>query len=441
VTPGAAGARPRVLVVGSGWRFTSGISYYTCRLTNAFAAVTPTSALLMRRLVPRALYPGRKRVGSVVNDLQYAPGVEVLDGVDWYWGRTAPAASAFLREQRPDVVVLQWWTGAVLHSYLLIATLARRRGAKVVVEWHEVQDTGEARIPGVVRYVQLAMRALLRRVDAHVVHSAFDSAALQQVYGLDPATVTTVPHGPYDHVVEGPARAAAAAPVPARRTSAEDPPRPAAAQPMRLLFFGTIRPYKGLEDLVEAFSALPRATAEQFRLSIVGETWEGWTHPLEAAAASPHADLIDVVNRYVSDAEVREHFARADALVLPYRRSSASGPLHMAMSAGLPTVVTSVGGLVEAAADYDGALPVPPADPAALRVALEQLLGLRGRRYADPHSWSSSVDAYLGLFTRLGVRGTAPAADDAPEARDVSLREVSLRDVELGDAPLSRPSV
>jgi len=438
--------------VGSGWRFTSGISYYTCRLTNAFAAVTPTSALLMRRLVPRALYPGRKRVGSVVNDLQYAPGVQVLDGVDWYWGRTAPAAAAFLTEQRPDVVVLQWWTGAVLHSYLLIATLARRRGAKVVVEWHEVQDTGEARIPGVVRYVQLAMRALLRRVDAHVVHSAFDSAALQQVYGLDPATVTTIPHGPYDHVVEGPARPAAAqqvpaGAVPARRASAENRPATAAAEPMRLLFFGTIRPYKGLEDLVEAFSALPRAVAEQFRLSIVGETWEGWTHPLEAAAASPHADLIDVVNRYVSDAEVREHFARADALVLPYRRSSASGPLHMAMSAGLPTIVTSVGGLVEAAAEYDGALPVPPADPAALAVALEQLLALRGRRYADPHSWSSSVDAYLGVFAGLGITGTAPADRDLPAApQDVTLPDVTSQDatpqdVTLRDASLSRPSV
>ncbi|NAZ81080.1 glycosyltransferase [Kineococcus sp. R8] len=401
MSTGAQTGAPRVLVVGSGWRFTSGISYFTCRLTNAFAQVTPTSALLMRRLVPTALYPGRARVGSVVNDLEYAPDVDVFDGVDWYWGRSAPAAAAFLGQQRPDVVVLQWWTGAVLHSYLLLATLARRRGAKVVVEWHEVQDTGEARIPGVVRYVKLAMRALLRRVDAHVVHSAYDAALLQEAYGLDPAAVTIIPHGPYDHVVAPPAAAATPSPVPASRRPSDDaaPSTP----PMNLLFFGTIRPYKGLEDLVEAFSSLPRDVAEQFRLSIVGETWEGWTHPLEAAAASPHADLIDVVNRYVSDAEVREHFAAADALVLPYRRSSASGPLHMAMSAGLPTIVSSVGGLVEAAAEYDGALPVPPADPAALAVALRQLLTLRGRRFADPHSWSASVAAYLRVFAGLGL--------------------------------------
>ena len=59
----SAGHPPRVLVVGSGWRFTSGISYYTCRLANALASELPTDVMLMRQLVPTALYPGRGRVG------------------------------------------------------------------------------------------------------------------------------------------------------------------------------------------------------------------------------------------------------------------------------------------------------------------------------------------------------------------------------------------
>ena len=67
-------------------------------------------------------------------------------------------------------------------------------------------------------------------------------------------------------------------------------------------------------------------------------------------------------------------------MVLPYHRSSSSGPLHLAMSAGLPVIVTAVGGLVEAVQDYPGALLVPPRDPTALRGALLQLLERRGRR-------------------------------------------------------------
>lgn len=408
----AGRALPHVVVVGSGWRFTSGISYYTCRLTNAFAAVTPTRAVLMRRLVPRALYPGRRRVGQVVNDLAYDPRVEVLDGVDWYWGSTIARAREFLRADPPDVVVLQWWTGAVLHSYLALAYLARRRGARVVMEWHEVQDTGEARIPGVVRYVRKAMGLLLRAVDAHVVHSTYDLDLLQKAYGLDAADVTIVPHGPYDHVVDAGDHTIGDVAGEGDHGIGEQ----STDDTFELLYFGIIRPYKGVEDLVAAFSGLPRETLDRMRLRIVGETWEGWDAPLEAVRTSPARDRIVVENRYVTDAEVAQCFARADAVVLPYRRSSSSGPLHIAMSAGLPVVVTSVGGLIEAASGYEGARFVPTGDIDALRGALAELPSRKGARFADPHSWDASIRAYGSVFAALGLGGWDAAGPTAPAA-------------------------
>jgi glycosyltransferase involved in cell wall biosynthesis len=407
-----AASGPRVLVVGSGWKFTSGISYYTCRLSNALAAVTPTRAILMRQLIPTALYPGRSRVGTPVNDLQYDPRVEVLDGIDWFWGRTMIEARAFLDREPPDVIVLQWWTGAVLHSYLALAILARRRGARVVMEWHEVQDTGEARIPGVTRYVRAAMRVLASKVDAHVVHSHYDLELLQRAYDLDPRAVTFVPHGPYDHVVP-------AAPEPS--VVGDD----CRDKPFNLLYFGIIRPYKGLEDLVAAFSQLPESVARQMRLTIVGETWEGWSEPLDAVQDSPYRDRITVVNRYVTDAEARQFFGDADAVVLPYRRSSSSGPLHIAMSAGLPLIVTAVGGLVEAASPYQGATFVPAEDPPSLSLALAGLLPLRGRRFADPHSWNASIRAYAGIFGRLGLPAMTTHSEPAGEIRSGTRGEAS----------------
>ncbi len=84
------------------------------------------------------------------------------------------------------------------------------------------------------------------------------------------------------------------------------------------------------------------------------------------------------------------------------------------MSAGLPVVVTSVGGLVEAAADYEGAEFVPPRDPRALGDALRNLLRRRDERYADPHSWATSVSRFDQVFQGLGVNGTmagTPAGD------------------------------
>ncbi len=423
---------PRVVVVGSGWRFTSGISYYTCRLTNALAEVTPTSVILMRGLVPKVLYPGRRRVGRKVNDLTYDPRVRVMDGVDWYWGATMVRALRFLRAERPDVLVLQWWTGAVLHSFLALAVAARRSGATVVMEWHEVQDTGEARIPGVVRYVRKAMRLLMRRVDAHVVHSQYDLELLRKAYGLDPAAVTVVPHGPYDHVLADPVSDAAAvgaddgsaelAAAAAVTTGRVRTPEDRDDDCFELLYFGVIRPYKGVEDLVAAFSSLPRELLDRMRLHIVGETWEGWDAPLDAVRTSPARDRIVVDNRYVEDAEVARYFAAADAVVLPYRRSSSSGPLHIAMSAGLPVVVTEVGGLVEAASGYEGTRFVPVADVPALRDALAALPAQGRWRYADPHSWATSVAAYESVLRGVG-RETWVTASAATAGTTAAVRQ------------------
>jgi glycosyltransferase involved in cell wall biosynthesis len=354
----------------------------------------------MRRLVPKRLYPGASRVGAGVNDAEYPAHIPVYDGVDWYWGRSMAGALKFITGQRPDVVIIQWWTGAVLHSYLRLARHATAHGARVILEWHESQDVGEAAMPGTRRYVGTLMPRLLSRVDAHVVHSDFDLHGLTAAYSLGDAPVRVIPHGPYDHL---------ARPAEAPGTAGTAAGTAAAGEPFRLLYLGVVRPFKGVEDLVEAFSGLSREQAARFRLTIVGETWEGWTAPDEAIARSPHADLIERVGRYVTDTELARYFGQADAVVLPYHRSSASGPLHIAMSAGLPVVVTEVGGLAEAVAGYPGAMLVPPRDPAALRAALLGLPDRRGHRYADPHSWQRTVSSYLSLIDE--VRGAAaPAA-------------------------------
>jgi glycosyltransferase involved in cell wall biosynthesis len=99
---------------------------------------------------------------------------------------------------------------------------------------------------------------------------------------------------------------------------------------------------------------------------------------------------------------VAAFFRGADAVALPYHRSSASGPLHIAMSEGLPVIVTSVGGLVEAAGPYEGVRFVKPQRPDEIVKALREVAELRGRRFDDPHSWERSIDALEALVESLG---------------------------------------
>ncbi|WP_235947926.1 glycosyltransferase [Candidatus Frankia alpina] len=375
-------------VVGSGWEFVSGISYYTHQLTQAFARRGDllTSAVLMRRLLTARFYPGRARVGdtSIVTQ-QYPEAVPLFNGVDWFWGSTMPRALRFVVRERPDVIVLQWWTGTVLHSYLALIVAARLRGARVVVEFHETQDTGETIRPGVAAYVNHVFPRLLRCTDGVVVHSEHDAAVVRERFWLHDRPIAVIPHGPYAQHA-----GSAGVPGPRRHDQITD-----------LLFFGTIRPYKGLEDLLAAFELLTDDEAGHFRLTVVGETWEGHTLPARMIEESRHRDRIVFVNRYVNDVEVNSYFANANAVVLPYRRSSASGPLHITMAAGLPVVVTDVGGLTETAARYDGAVLVPPGDVPALLAALCELPARCGRRYLDASSWAESAERYQALFDEL----------------------------------------
>jgi adenylyl-sulfate kinase len=375
----------RICVVGAGMYFLSGISYYTLRLANALTCHHRVSLIAMRRLLPARLYPGWKRVGAPLTRLYYDSAVRVVDGVDWYWLPSIFRALALLKRERPDVVLFQWWSGTVLHSYLLLALVARLLGTRVVIEFHEVLDPGEAVLPLVQTYVRWIAPLTIRRAHAFVVHSEYERQLLQQHYDIEGRPIVLIPHGPYDQYRN-------------RTDSPQRGNRIAPGSCCNLLFFGLIRPYKGLEDLVTAFDALPENEIAQYWLTVVGETWEGWTEPARLINQSRYRDRITFVNRYVSDAEVAEFFAGADAVVLPYHRASASGPLHIALSHGLPVVATRVGGVPEAVAQYDGAILVPPGDPIALQHALRQAALLRGRRYVDAHSWEHTAACYRALF-------------------------------------------
>lgn len=388
--------KAKVAVVGPSFHFLSGISAYTCRLTNELSTQCDTSVLLLRRVIPRRLYPTAHRSRTADTTLRYRDNVTVLGELDWYWFPGILSALGHLRAEKPDILLLQWWTAATLHTYIILALAARMIGIRVALEFHETQDTGESSLFLARTYCRRLMPLLLALVGGALIHSRYDLQLLRRTYGaaaIDRLEVELAPHGPYDHIAS---------------PAAETLPTVHDASPTRLLYFGLIRPYKGLEDLVLAFNHLSADQAAQFHLTIVGETWEHWDTPAELVSASPHRRHITFVNRYVSDTEAAEFFRGADALVLPYRRGSASGPLHIAMHAGLHVVLYAVGGLIEATQSYEGAHLVASNDVEALRTALMSLPPHRTQRFTDHTSWSSTVHSVERLARPPATSGVSP---------------------------------
>ncbi|KJF20490.1 glycosyl transferase [Rhodococcus sp. AD45-ID] len=377
-----AEGRLEVVLVGPGFHFLSGLSAYTCTLANELSREHDVSVLLLRRVIPRRLYPTTRRSPNTGTALRYGNNVTRIGELDWYWFPGLLGALARLRATKPNLVVLQWWTTATLHTYILVALFARVLGIRVVVEFHETQDTSEALVLGVDMYCRRGMPLLLSLAHGALVHNNHDLELLRRTFGsrpFDRLDIETAPHGPYTHIADSPADS------PASHDSRSGP--------TRLLFFGLIRPYKGLDDLLVAFNQLSAEQAAQFHLTIVGETWENWQTPAALISASPHRRRITFVNRYVSDAEAGQFFRDTDVVVLPYRRASASGPLQIAMHSGLHVVLYAVGGLVEATRTYEGAHLVEPDNVDALRRTLMSIPPDRHRRFTDHTSWSTTLRA------------------------------------------------
>jgi len=277
-----------------------------------------------------------------------------------------------------DVVHYQWLTMPVLDAHLLPPTRPRVMTAHYVLP------------PRPKRRQLAAARRAFGAMDAVVAHSEHGATRLREQVGLDPGRVRVIPHGAFDYLTRLPAER----PLPAELEGAEGPV---------ILCFGLLRPYKGIEVLLEAFRRVPEA-----ELWIVGNPRLDVAPLRELAAAAP--GRVRFVTRFVEDAEIPAIFRRADLLVLPYLDAEHSGVLYTGLAFGKPLVLSAVGGFPEVAATGAARL-VPPGDAAALAAVLAELVGGEAARAelaaasaaaaAGPFSWGEAARLTLDLYREL----------------------------------------
>jgi glycosyltransferase involved in cell wall biosynthesis len=176
---------------------------------------------------------------------------------------------------------------------------------------------------------------------------------------------------------------------------------------LALLCFGLIRPYKGVEVLLEAMASLPEELP--VTLLLAGEPWGEAGERLRTRLAAP-----DLAGRVVSqlawvpEGEAAEWFAAADVAVLPYRSATGSAVAAQALGAGLPVVGSRVGGLAEVIEDGTSGLLVPPDDVPGL---VARLAG-GARTAAARWSWSSYADT-LEKVVAVVLGSAGPSASCA----------------------------
>ncbi|MBZ9936042.1 glycosyltransferase family 4 protein [Mesorhizobium sp. BR1-1-16] len=167
--------------------------------------------------------------------------------------------------------------------------------------------------------------------------------------------------------------------------------RPSGDEAFRVLLFGRIFAYKGLEHLIRAEAALGDAVPN-LRVTIAGRGDDPWA--FRALMGRP--DRYDIRNHFIDDAEVAQLFTDTDIVVLPYTEASQSGVLNLAAAFGKPVVVTDVGELRASVTPNRLGLVVPPGDPQQLADAIGQLAGnsqLRAELGASALAWAYGPNA------------------------------------------------
>ena len=332
-------------VIGPTYPFRGGIAHYTTLLVKHLRERHQVVFYSYSRQYPRWLFPG-STMPDPSSDALKEPCERIIDPFNPFtWWQTAQRIAA----DKPDVLLLQWWTPFWLPLLLTVSVIARRARIPILYLCHQMIEPDSSALE------LLLARPALRLGDAFIVVSQKDFAMAQRILGDKPIRVGH--HPIYDGFPrQGLTR------LEARAHLGIEPDEPL------LLFFGFVRRYKGLRYVLDALGQLSQPP----RLLIAGEFWEEEALYRDLIRQLGLEQHVIIHNRYIPNEEIEPYFVAADALVLPYLSGSQSGVGMIALNYGIPVIATSIGGLAETITHGETGLIVPPADSAALATAIER---------------------------------------------------------------------
>lgn len=314
----------RITLIGPAFPWRGGIPLLTNELAHRLTAGGHTVRVrTWSRQGPARLLPAQRHPLAVPETAAHPTVREPLSWRNplhwWRTGRRAAAAS--------DLVVLVFYATVQAPALSVVARVASRHARVVVICANAVPH--EAR-PG----DRTLMSWLVRSADAVIVHTAAERAALLPLTARPIEVAPLPPH------------------LPTTARLALPPDRPPTR---RLLFFGKVRRYKGVDVLLRALALVP-----DVGLDIVGEFYEDAARLRALVDRLGLAERVRVSADYLPAGRIPELFAGFDALVLPYRTATASQLVALAHWHGLPTVATRVGNFPETIrAGIDGLVCAP----------------------------------------------------------------------------------
>lgn len=313
-------------------------------------------------------------------------------------------AAVCLLWDRPHLIHFQWL--ADRKGDLFFIKLLKWCGFKIVYTAHDLlphdKDTVENR---------RLFQSIYSQADRLIVHAENIKQEMIRMFDVDPNKVSVIPHGSNALFFTSSVSKQAA------RTYLNIP-----LNKKVILFFGLIKPYKGLEYLVQAFSQIKEQVQDAMLLiagRIADEDHATYKRYAELLSQLCDKDSTKCITEYVLFDDIRYFFSAADIVVLPHVKPSQSGVLLLAVAAGKPVVVTDAGGLSELVENGRSGFVVSPKDSKALAEASIKILNTRGllermsreaKMLADTtYAWDTIASTTIKLYQTLNSPGPVGA--------------------------------
>lgn len=312
----------RIGIIGPAHPYKGGIAQHTTELAHRLTAAGHTVDLISWRSQYPFFYPGQQFVAEDQPELPlHASTRRVLswkNPAGWArWGHTL---------RRYDRLIFVWWVPTIQGPvYAAMLQALGRRRPHVTLLCHNVLPheprLGDRRLA----------RAILRRCDQIITHTPAQATVA--------ASLTTRP--------------VCTVPLPLALPTL--PLAPSRQLRRELLFFGFVRPYKGLDVLLQALATVP-----DVHLTIAGEFWGGSQSCRQLISTLGLQHRVTIIDKYLPVQELAERIAASDAVVLPYRHGTASWNVMLAHAYKVPVIATTAGSLgLQVRHDVDGLLCQP----------------------------------------------------------------------------------
>lgn len=306
----------KVAIVGPVYPYRGGIAHFTTQLVEYLKREAHDVIVYsFKRQYPVWLYPGKtdKDTSQKVKAVEAEFLLDPLNPFSWFLtGRRTASES-------PDVVVIMWWTTFWALPMAVYSGMLRKKGIKVVYIIHNVMPH-EAK-----PWDPFLSKLALRNGRAFLTMTEKETGRLRRI--LPNPQIAVTPHPVYNIFESGGITKTEA------REILNLPP-----DEKVILFFGIIRPYKGLRHLLHALALLREK--RDFHLVVAGEFWEPETEYVSLIHEMGIEDLVHLYGRYIPNEEVPAFFSAADIFVAPYTDGTQSGAVKIALGFDLPLVIT-----------------------------------------------------------------------------------------------------